>query len=67
MLILNKMGYTYKDKMKPEKMIIKEDVRDQHEFTLAESLFTRGIQRSQYIAIDNEMIIKNFRDPVRMK
>lgn len=46
MLILNKMGYTYKDKMKPEKMIIKEDVRDQHEFTLAESLFTRGIQRS---------------------
>jgi hypothetical protein len=43
MLILNKLGYNYKDKMKAEKMTIKEDVRGQHDFTLAESLFTQGI------------------------
>jgi len=41
MLILNKMGFAYKDKL--EKITIKEDKRELHDFSLAESLFTKGI------------------------
>lgn len=66
-MILSKLGLKHKEKRIVEKLTFKKEQREEHEFSLAESLFTKGIQRSDYLALDHELLVNIHKDPLKMK
>jgi hypothetical protein len=54
------MGLNFKEKIINNNLVhYREKTLKKEEglFTLAESLFTKGIQRSQYLTLDNDLLV----------